>query len=692
MNLSAAPSPARPEADSANRWLIFTAGFSVVVATWLAYANTFGVPFLLDDQFTITENPAIRNLGHLGEVLAPQAFSVAGRPFLNLSFALNHAWSGGAVWSYHLVNLIVHSLAGLTLFGFVRRTLLLPRWRGRWAEAALPLAALTASLWALHPLQTEAVTYVSQRAESLMGLLYLLTLYAFLRYTEAGPDGSAIRPFVWAILSGLACLLGMATKEVMVTAPLVVLLYDRAFMEDSFRQALARRRWYYMSLGVAWLWLGFLMTRPGESDQHIGFYSGVSGLTYALAESKVVVDYFKLSFWPHPLVFDYGPDLPLRRVGPAVPFVLLMATALIATGVTWRRSKAAGFLAVIYFVLLSPTSSFVPVTGQPMAENRMYLPLAAVMVGAGLATYAVAGRRAFAWLAIAALLLGGFTFRRNQAYRSDIGLWEDTVAKRPASWRGHNDLGRLLAQVPGRESEAIAQYEEALRLKPDLAEAHFNLAVELAKIPGRQLESIAQYEQALRFKPDWVEAHTNLANELSGRPDRLADAIAHYEQALRLKPDSAEAHYNLANKLAGNPHRLPAAIAHYEQAIHLRPDWAEAHFNLAAVLAIIPDRQSEVIAHYEQALRLKPDWAEAHNNLAIGLSNLPHRLPEAIAHYQQALRLKPNWAQARANLAISYARAGRYDDAIHELELALRLDPANQGFRGILDAVKAVRR
>jgi tetratricopeptide (TPR) repeat protein len=262
------------------------------------------------------------------------------------------------------------------------------------------------------------------------------------------------------------------------------------------------------------------------------------------------------------------------------------------------------------------------VTGQSMAENRMYLPLAAVAAGVALAGYAVWGRRALALLTIAAVVLGGLTFRRNQDYRSDISIWEDTVAKRPTSWRGHNDLGLLLAQLPGRGSEAIGQYEQALRLRPDLAELHFNLAVELAKNPGRRTEAIAHYEEAARLKPDWAEAHNNLANQLSGFPDRMPEAIEHYEQALRLKPDSAETHFNLANKLV----------------------------------------------------------------------RIPNRLPEAIAHYEQAVRLRPEWPAGHSNLAISYVHAGRYDDAVRQLELAIHLDPANQKFRQLLDAVRDLRR
>jgi len=154
----------------------------------------------------------------------------------------------------------------------VRRTLLLPGLRYRYGEAALPLAAFAALLWTLHPLQTESVTYISQRAESLMGLFYLLTLYGFIRSVTAESRNC------WLILSVTACLCGMATKQNMVTVPVLVLLSDRAFVSGSFRAALASRRWYYVSLAATWVWLGFLMHRSSLTAVSVGFHESVGWL------------------------------------------------------------------------------------------------------------------------------------------------------------------------------------------------------------------------------------------------------------------------------------------------------------------------------------------------------------------------------------------------------------------------------
>ena len=210
----------------------------VVAAGLLAYHNSFTGPFIFDDLPSIPENPTIRHLWPIWQPLSPPqtgGITVEGRPVINLSLAINYALGGYDVRGYHVLNLTIHILAGLTLFGVVRRTLLQPRLRERFGGVANELALAVAVLWTVHPLQTESVTYIVQRAESLMGLFYLLTLYCFIRSVESP------RPRVWCGLCLTACAVGMASKEVMASAPLLVMLYDRAFISGSFREAWRRR-------------------------------------------------------------------------------------------------------------------------------------------------------------------------------------------------------------------------------------------------------------------------------------------------------------------------------------------------------------------------------------------------------------------------------------------------------------------
>ena len=639
----------------------------------LCYWSSLRGAFLFDDISAVVNNPTIRHFASLSVLNPPNDGSTTtGRPVVNLSFAINHAISGERVWSYHALNVATHALATLALMGIVRRTLSGAVLGKRFGRAACPLAFVIAGLWALHPLQTESVICIAQRTESLCGLFYLLTLYGFIRGAEA-----AARSGRWFACSAVSCLVGMGTKEVMVTAPLVVLLYDRTFLAGGFLPAWRRRRAYYLSLACTELLLAWLVLRGGGSrGAAAGFGLGVSWWAYLLRQSEAILVYLKLSFWPHPLVLDYGTAV-VRSVAD-VWWQGLVVIALLA-GTLWAlwRKPVVGFVGAWFFVILAPSSSVVPLVTQTMAEHRMYLPLAGVVCLVVLAAYGRVGP-VVTWLlaAVAMIGLSFATIVRNHDYLDVVALWTDTVAKCPQNARAHSYLGVALAEIPGRLPEAIAHYEEALRIMPTRADAHYDLANALAKTPGRTSDAIDHFEEALRLKPDYAEAHNNLAVALAKIPGRVSEAIAHYEAALRVKPDYAEAHNDLANELAKIPGRMPEAIAHYGEALRLKPDFPDASYNLANALATMPGRLPAAIAHYEEALRFKPDYAEVHNNLGIVLAQMPGRLPEAIAHYEAALRLKPDLAEAHSNLADALAgMPGWLADAMAHYETALRLKP-----------------
>ena len=662
------------------------AGGCIVLAALVAYCNSFSGPFVLDDPSSITDNPSIRHLWPPWMALSPphgSGLTVEGRPLVNLSFALNYAISGPAVWSYHAFNLAVHLLAGLALFGIVRRTLLLSDcgivpWNHR-PEIDPPLtvpeatkanatwfALAGALLWILHPLQTAAVTYISQRAESLMGLFYLLTLFCFIR----GAQASAASGRWWYTLSAVCCLAGMGTKEVMVTAPLIVLLFDRTFVAGGFRDALRRRKGFYTALAGTWILLLVLVASAGDRGGTIGSRAGVAWWEFALTQSRAIVRYLGLAVWPHPLIFDYGSDF-VHDFAAIAPFALLDVAliAVIAIGL-WRR-KPVAFLGAWFFVLLAPSSSVVGGTRQMLAEHRMFLPLAGVIGALLVGAHTLLGRRA-AWLGLGlAAALGGVTLLRNRDYRDELSLWSDTVAKRPANHWAHNNLGLALKSL-GRVAEAEDQFRASVRLRADYSASHNNLGNLLLR-QDRLPEAMTEFKEARRLAPDDADVPNNLGNA-SLRAGRLDEAIAEFGEALRLQPDHAEAHNNLGNALAQSG-RLPEAMRHYEAALRAQPDYFEVYNNLGNALLGV-SRLPEAIRNYETALRLQPGYAEAHYNLANALSQ-QDRLPEAVRHYEDALRLRPVYPSAQGNLANALLRLGRLPEAIARYEAALQLTPAD---------------
>jgi tetratricopeptide (TPR) repeat protein len=559
----------------------------IIAAGVWAYHNSFQGPFIFDDEASILENRTIRHLWPIGEALSPPRWSgITGRPIINLSLAVNYAVGGTRVWGYHALNLVVHILAGLTLFGIVRRTLLQPRLRERFGAAANGLALTMAVLWTVHPLQTEAVTFLSQRCESMMGLFYLLTLYGFIR----GADSP--QPRLWYGLCAAACALGMASKEVMVSAPLMVLLYDRTFLCGSFTEAWRRRWQLYLALAATWILLGYLVTSGGAfSSASSNRFINLGREQYLLTELGVIFRYLRLSVWPHRLCFDYyGPTA--TTWSSILPSALAMAILLVASVWAWKANSVWGFLSAWFFLILAPTSSFFPLDS-PMYEHRMYLSLAAVVavatvggfeLGRNLLSRQPQTRRVLEWGGTGALVLvlAILTIQRNRDYISEMTIWQDTVEKCPNNPRAHYNLGFPLAQL-GRLPEAIGHWEQALRLKPDYAEAHNNLGAAFMT-QGRLPEAIGHYEQSLQINPQNAEAQYNLGMALV-QEDRPREAIEHWEQALRIKPENVDAHYNLGVALE-KLGRTPEAIQHYEQALRIKPDFVQAKNALARARAV----------------------------------------------------------------------------------------------------------
>lgn len=681
------------------------ASLCIVCAAWLAFHNTFSVPFFFDDLTAINSNASIRQLGSLGDVLSPPAggSGVSGRPLVNLSLAVNFALGGLEVGGYHVLNLLLHTAAGLALFGLVRRTLLQPSFGGRFASSATILAALVALLWTVHPLQTESVTCVVQRTEVLVGLWYLLTLYCFVR----GIDEPSAR--FWHSMAVVSCLLGMASKEVMVSAPLMVLLYDRTFCAGTFREAWQRRWKSYVGLAATWLLLAFLVWGSrGSRGTAAGFGLGVTWWSYALKQCEAIVLYLRLSFWPHPLVLDYGTGIvtdPVEVWPQALLLIMVVSGVLFAL----RRLPVWGFVGMWFFAILAPSSSVVPLVSQTMSEHRMYLPLAAVVVLVVMGGFALVGRRVVVAAVAVVIVFTGMTVRRNEDYASAVRIWTDTLAKAPDSNRAKVNLANALKEVgrnreaielyqatlakepnaavvlcnlgsalslSGRHSEAVGFLEHAVRLKPDLAEAQANLGAVKSAL-GKPVEALACLRAALALNPLIESARSNLAGVLIGL-GAYAEAIEHCQLALRENAQCVDAHYLWGDALLrlGRPEE---AIPRYQSTLQLRPDFAEAHSNLATAYYQL-NRTTEAAVHYRAALRIKPDLADAQNNLASVLLRLGD-LPAAIIHYREAVKLNPDFVDAYANLAMALIQAGQIPDAVAANDAALRLNPEHQSAR-----------
>jgi protein O-mannosyl-transferase len=618
----------------------------------------------------------------LGPLDPPKDLPTSGRPLVNLTLALNFYLGGLNTFGYHVFNLIVHGLSVLLLGLIVWRTLRLEFFGGRFTSAAGPLAFLVALLWAVHPLQTETIIYITQRTELRVGFFYLATVYCSLRYWAAV---SASGQRTWLALATLACFLGVGCKEVMVTAPVAVLLFERTFVAGSFRETLRKSWRLYVGLFASWLWL-LLLNADWPRSGSAGFDLGVAPHIWWITQAKVLWIYLKLVVWPWPLLIHY--QLPyLVTLSAAWMWILATALLVTATVVLLWRGYSAGFVATWFFLILSPTL-LVPIVTEIAAERRMYLPLATLLSllivgGYRLMQQALGGatdassnspairKRSLASVvgvsAILALVWCLVDVHRLAAYHDAITLWKDIAATQPDDPVAYDNWGYALQEL-GRHKEAVDLFLRAMKLKPDDADAHDNLGVALVNV-GRFSDAIQEHQKALEINPKFPNAHNNLGVALiqTGRPQ---EAIAHFQEAVRLKPDYAEGYYNLA-RAQGSVGRFDDAIASNEQALRLNSGYLEAYNNLGVILAQT-GRTSEAIKKVQQALRLKPDDPDSHNNLGNMLLQTG-KPEEAIQHYQQAIHSNPDYAQAYADMAIACAQLNRSNEALAAAEKAITL-------------------
>lgn len=664
--------PTAPFTQSPHRiWNPLLAAALLVAAAIAAYSNSFSGQLIYDDTPAIKDNPTIVSLWPLSTVLSPPSDSgitVNGRPLVNLSLAINYAIGGIEVGGYHVVNLGIHILAGLTLFGLVRRTLQLPALHKHFRQdssCVLP-ALCVALLWTLHPLQTESVTYIVQRAESLVGLFYLLTFYCFVRST------TATNPFTWQLLTVLSCVCGMASKEVMASAPLLVLLYDRAVVSGTFREAWSRRPKFYVALASSWLLLGWLMAGSAGRGGTAGFGAGgISSWNYALTSALALGKYLKLTVWPDPLIFDYGTAIETELL-PVLPQGLVIVSLVAATAYALWRRPLLGFLGMWFFAILGPSSSIIPIASEPLAEHRMYLPLVPILAIFVVGVNQLLGRRAIFVFAALAIGAGWQTHRRNEDYRDELTIWRDTQRKYPSNARAHNNVGEIIFRQERRD-EAIACFREAVRLLPNYVDALNNLGNSLTQ-QGNAAESLPHLERALIIKPEYAETHNNLGSAFYSL-GRKEEAVVRYREAVRLKPTFADVRNNLGVVL-GEQGKNAEAIEHYEVALRLKKDYVDAHFNYGNALREI-GRIADAITQFETAIRLKPTHAKAHHNLGSILFNQGQ--PElAKSHYETALRIKPDYGDAEINLGVVLLVGGRPAEAKAHFEAGLRLMPGNR--------------
>ncbi len=647
--------------DRFTRWFPFI----LVAAAILAYANSFSAPFILDDSRVITGNPNIHTLWPPWK-----AIYVPTRWVADLSFAVNLAVSGFTPADFRMTNILAHILAGLFLYGIVRRTLRLPRFGNRFEQSADGLAFATALLWTVHPLQTGCVTYIAQRIEALMGLFFLAALYCFTRSVTSP------HPRRWANATIALVAVGMGTKEVMATAPVMIFVYDGLLVSPSWAEAL-RRRWklhlaLFLTIGI--FALLFLVGLGMAVEQNVTLLGRtVSPWRYLLTQTEVITHYLRLSFVPTQLCLSYRWPIAtgLAQVWPTACFISALGLTTLA-GLIMR--KAWSFPLVWFFVILAPTSSILPIADAAF-DHRMYLPVAGILALVLIAGYSgvqhLSPLRGRPQIMIAACLIpvlatvvwfASLTATRNRDYLSEETMWLDVVKKRPSSCRGYVALSAVLIRQ-GQDVDAIHFLNKALTLMPDLS--------------TQSRIAIGRHQELDPTVPilEYATAHSLLGAAYlnSGNTN---ESISHLRESLRVDPTRPTPYLNMG-RIAMAQKKYPEALSWLKCAHAYRPADQDTLCVMASVYAI-QENWPKAIEHFETVLKLNPTVGFARAQLAWMLATCPDA---GFRNGQRAVELAlplismTHGSSARAQdiLAAAYAEAGKYDQAILHAETAMQL-------------------
>jgi len=478
-------------------------------------------PFVFDDLPGIVHNPHIESLTPLSRALsAPPGTGASGRPLVALTLALNYALGGREPLGYHAFNVLVHLASALLLLHVVRCALEL---RGVEARTALACGFGLALVWSTHPLHSATLNHVIQRNGALASCFYLACIHGLLRGLQSGSRR-------WLVWSVSACWLGALSKETLATAPLVCLLIDRCVSAASWRAALKERGRYYLGLCGTWALLAALVL-TGDRGDSTGFdVAGVSSLDYLRTQAGVIAHYLKLTFWPAQLALDYQGWPIARSLEATLPYGPLIAIAALSAFALALRGRRVAAVLAIFFILLAPTSSFVPLAGAIAAEHRMYLPLAALLLALGLALHRLVGGRAAMVVALGASgALATRTVLRNQDFATAVAVWESNTRTRPDGANGWNSYAVAL-HAAGRTPEALVALEEALRLNP----AHYKALINLGNRElerGQLARAVELFARAVDVAPRATEGHYYLASAYSLQGEHRR-ATEHFERVL----------------------------------------------------------------------------------------------------------------------------------------------------------------
>ncbi len=557
----------------------------IISLGFLVYSNTFHSPFQWDDIKHVIGNPVIKDLDNF--TASSKGFEFNQRRFVGyLTFALNYHFGGSRLAGYHAVNLLIHLINAVLVYFLVIATFTTPYFvsekgevvgedagkgskRSEFSNGTVGglsvcrspfitqnshlIAFFSALLFVVHPIQTQAVTYVVQRFASLATLFYLFSLLMYIKgrltMERTGDDvqkatelsGSPLPlSLTFYFLSLVFAALAMMTKEIAFTLPVMIVLYEVSF----FRSSPRRRLLVLMPIVLIMIivFIGVFVSDKSLEDmlsdasEITRVQTHMSRWDYLMTQMRVITTYIRLIFLPVNQNFDYDYPIEHSLFTPPVFFSFLFLLALFGLALyLFSRSRFIAVGILWFFITLSVESSVIPII-DVIFEHRVYLPSIGLLSGITTAVFLVSHRLkmerfGLSVLVLVVLILSGATYARNTVWMSKISLWEDVVRKSPNKARPRNNLGVFYYEA-GYLDKGESEFQAALKIDPGYPDAHYNLGnIYLAS--GRMDEALREFQTAVKLKTDYADAHNNLGTVYAERGNFEA-ALREFQTALQI--------------------------------------------------------------------------------------------------------------------------------------------------------------
>jgi tetratricopeptide (TPR) repeat protein len=639
-------------------WLICLALAAVTLAVFSPLFHYYFLTF--DDQIYITENPYVRTGLNFNSLAWAFQTSTSGNwiPLTWLTHMLDFECYGMKAGGHHLTNVLFHTANVVLLF------LLLQKMTGaKWRSA------IVAGLFAWHPAHVESVAWIAERKDVLSALFWLLTILAYVRYTEEAKTRSPKRTILYLSVIVLFAL-GLMAKPMLVTLPFVLLLLDfwplGRMSQSSFSSLLIEKTPLFALSAVGCAVAVWAQQQSNSIASAVDIPLG-HRLSHMLAS---YLDYIAMLVFPHDLAIFY----PYPRHERIVMIIGGAAAVALLSVLTIASARRRPWLAVgwLWFLgMLVPVIGLVQVGDQAMADRYTYLPAIGlfIILSWGGAELSVRYPVVKLFAAAAGLAMLAATWMQIHYWKDTQTVFEHARQVTRDNYVALALLGSFRA-ADGNLDGAMELYHEALRAKPTYAEGHFFLAHTLEQ-RGELDAAESEYVMALRLNPAFQQAHI-LLGLLLAREKKYDKAEAEYEAALKINPRSATAHNDLARVLQTEG-RLDESVRHYLAALQFDSSLAQAHNNLG-VLYLQKGQLADAVTQLREALRLNPGNVETEYNLALAL-NQQAQWREASELLRRVVAAQPNNANAQYQFGLALAHQAETREAMVHYAHALLLTP-----------------